>query len=175
MRKVRIAGFVVMLVFLTSAAYGVEKFGVVDLQKALNLSKAGKDTKEMFGKKVESAQKMLEAREQELKKLQTDFEKQSLLLSADARIEKTKEFEAKRRDLERYVKDSRDELTMEERRLTNKILEEIEKVVQRVGKEEGYTFIFERNQSGILYLRDVLDLTDRVIKAYDAQKDAQKK
>ena len=167
---IKITGFVVGLFLLTSAAYGVEKFAVVDLQKALNLSKAGKDAKETFGKKVESAQKLVETREQELKRLQTEFEKQGLLLSTDARVEKTKEFEAKRRDLERYVKDSRDELTMEERRLTNKILEEIEKVVQRVGKEEGYTFIFERNQSGLLYLRDVLDLTDRVIKAYDAQK-----
>lgn len=167
---IKITGFVVGLFLLTSAAYGVEKFAVVDLQKALNLSKAGKDAKETFGKKVESAQKLVETREQELKRLQTEFEKQGLLLSADARVEKTKEFEAKRRDFERYVKDSREELAMEERRITNKILEEIEKVVQRIGKEEGYTLIFERFQSGILHVKDALDITERTIKLYDAQK-----
>lgn len=151
-------------------AMGAEKFGVVDLQRALNLSQAGREAKEAFSKKVESAQRIVDAKEQELRRLQAELEKQMALLSDDARSKRLKELQDKQRDFERFVKDSREELAMEERRLTNKILETLEKVVQKIGKDEGYTFIFERNQSGIIYVKDAIDLTDKVIKLYDTQR-----
>jgi Skp family chaperone for outer membrane proteins len=44
------------------------------------------------------------------------------------------------------------------------------KVIQKVGTEEGYTFILEKNESIVLYASKAIDITDRVIKAHDAQK-----
>jgi Skp family chaperone for outer membrane proteins len=44
------------------------------------------------------------------------------------------------------------------------------KVIQKIGAEEGYTFILERNETIVLYASKAIDVTDRVIKAFDAQK-----
>jgi outer membrane protein len=153
----------------SSLAQAQMKFGVVDLQKALNLSVAGKEARESISKRVEEAKRVIAAKDNELRRLRAELEKQSLLLTGEARLEKAKAFEAKRRDYERFVKDSREELALEERRLTNKILRELEKVVQQLGQAEGFSFIFERNQGGLVYAANSVDLTDRVIELYNGQ------
>lgn len=149
---------------------GVEKLGVVDLQRTLNQSRAGKEAKEQFLKRVEAAQKMVDAKEMELRKLKSDLDKQGPLLSEDAQLERRKEFEKKLIDYERLKKDSEDDLNLEQRNLANKIREAIEKVVQQVGRDEGYTFIFDKNDAAIIYARDATDITDKVIRIFDAQK-----
>jgi Skp family chaperone for outer membrane proteins len=44
------------------------------------------------------------------------------------------------------------------------------KVIQKVGADEGYTLILEKNENIVLYASKALEITDRVIKAYDAPK-----
>jgi len=39
-----------------------------------------------------------------------------------------------------------------------------------VGADEGFTLILENNEQVVLYASKIIDITDRVIKAYDAQK-----
>jgi Skp family chaperone for outer membrane proteins len=43
-------------------------------------------------------------------------------------------------------------------------------VTQTLGADEGYTFILEGNESIVLFASKSIDMTDRVIKAYDARK-----
>ncbi|MGA2192870.1 MAG: OmpH family outer membrane protein [Nitrospirota bacterium] len=43
--------------------------------------------------------------------------------------------------------------------------DEVQAVIGKFGKEEGYTLILER--SVVLYAPEAVDVTDRVIKAYD--------
>jgi Skp family chaperone for outer membrane proteins len=46
----------------------------------------------------------------------------------------------------------------------------LQKVIQKVGADEGYTLILEKNENIVLFVSKTIDITDRVIKAYDAQK-----
>jgi len=50
-----------------------------------------------------------------------------------------------------------------------KVMKELEKVVEEMGKKEGYTIILERRTLGLLYFNNAVDLTDRVTDAYDKQ------
>jgi Skp family chaperone for outer membrane proteins len=43
-------------------------------------------------------------------------------------------------------------------------------VIKKVGEEEGYTLIFQKNENLVLFASKVIDITDRVIKLFDAQK-----
>jgi Skp family chaperone for outer membrane proteins len=43
-------------------------------------------------------------------------------------------------------------------------------VIQKVGADEGYTLILDKNENIVLFASKAIDVTDRVIKAYDAQK-----
>ena len=46
----------------------------------------------------------------------------------------------------------------------------LQKVIQKVGVDEGFTLILESNEQIVPYTSKAIDITDQVIKAYDAQK-----
>jgi outer membrane protein len=164
-----------LVVILTLAAVPVAmaadamKIGYVDLQKALNMSAAGKAAKEKMKAKFKDYDASVQKKQDELKKLKEDLEKQAMLLSAEARAAKERDYQQKVKDYQRLTKDIQEELQQTDADYTRKILEEIFKVVQQIGKQEGYTLVFEKTESSILYASEGIDLTDRVIQAFDKQ------
>jgi Skp family chaperone for outer membrane proteins len=48
-------------------------------------------------------------------------------------------------------------------------LEDLIPIVQKYGKENNYSIIFEKADRVLLYASDALDITDKIIAIYDAQ------
>ena len=144
-----------------------QKIGYVDLQKALNLSAAGKEAKEKIKTKVQTYDAEVRERQEELKKLKDDLEKQAMLLSEEARNSKERDYQQKVKDYQRFTKDIQETLQQTDADLTRKILESLLKVVQEVGKSEGYTLVLEKTESSIVYADESIDISDEVIKAFD--------
>ena len=144
-----------------------QKIGYVDLQKALNLSTAGKEAKEKIKAKVQTYDAEVRQRQEELKKLKDDLEKQAMLLSEEARNAKERDYQQKVKDYQRFTKDIQETLQQTDADLTRKILESLLKVVQEVGKSEGYTIVLEKTESSIVYADESIDISDEVIKAFD--------
>jgi len=144
-----------------------QKIGYVDLQKALNLSVAGKEAKEKIKAKVQTYDADVRQRQEELKKLKDDLEKQAMLLSEEARNAKERDYQQKVKDYQRFTKDIQETLQQTDADLTRKILERLLKVVQDVGKSEGYTIVLEKTESSIVYADESIDISDEVIKAFD--------
>ena len=144
-----------------------QKIGYVDLQKALNLSSAGKEAKEKIKAKVQGYDAEVQQRQEELKKLKEDLEKQAMLLSEEARNAKERDYQQKVKDYQRFTKDIQETLQQTDADLTRKILESLLKVVQDVGKSAGYTLILEKTESSIVYADESIDISDEVIKAFD--------
>jgi outer membrane protein len=143
------------------------KFAFVDLQKALNLCKAGQDAKEEFARKVEKAEEKLASQQEELKRLKEILEKQSTMLNEETFKEKEKDYQVRIRDFKRLYEDSQNELKARDNEITKEILEELVKVAQEYGKEKGFTFIFERTESALLFADQTKDVTEEIIKIYD--------
>jgi Skp family chaperone for outer membrane proteins len=51
-----------------------------------------------------------------------------------------------------------------------RIGKELEKIVIKIGKKEGYTLIFEKRALGLLFFSDAIDITDQMTKEYDRMK-----
>jgi outer membrane protein len=170
MKKVLLA---ISMILYAGIAFGAEKpvkIGYVDLQKALNESDAGKEAKTSFNKRVEELQKVLDEKQNELKKLQDEMEKQKGLLTPEARAEKEKVYQQKLKDVQRFAKDSQEELQQKDAELTKKILKDLRDVIKKIGTDEGYTIILERGEALILFAAEGVDITERVIKAYNKTK-----
>jgi outer membrane protein len=150
------------------------KMGTVDMQKVLTLSDAGKEAKEHLAVRAAKYEAEKNQKEEELKKLKTELEKQSVLLSESARGAKEKDYQQKLKEYQRFLKDAQDDLQAKNDEYTNKIVEEIVKVVQDFGKKNGYTFIFVKNES-MIFLDDKIDLTDELLKQFNAARKAAKK
>lgn len=148
------------------------KIGYVDLQRAIFTSNAGKEARRALDERTDKLKKEFDKKQEELRAIQAEFVKQSAVLSTEARTEKERDLQRRLRELERLKQDSEDELNRRDAELSKRILGEVRNVVRQIGGKGGYTLILERNAAGVLYAASHVDLTDEVIKAYNAQKSA---
>lgn len=151
---------------------GAESFkvGVVDIQKLQQDSTAFQKIKDDYIKKLEPKAKELEREQSELIKIEEELRKQSLMLSLDAKEDKRKELAKRTRHykyLENEFHQERKEMEVETVRIVG---QEIQKIVEEIGKRDGYTMILEKRAVGFLYNDEKIDITDEVIKAYDKLK-----
>jgi len=146
------------------------KVAYVDIQKAVNECNAGKDAKKVITKDVEKFQRLIVDKQKELQTMKESLEKQAPMLTPDARTTREKEYQNKLREFQRWGEDSQNEINQKRMEMERNISIGLQKVIQKVGADEGYTLILERNENIVLYVSKALDITDRVIKAYDAQK-----
>jgi outer membrane protein len=146
------------------------KIAFVDMQRAANECREGIEAKKALVKEVEKYQRLSAEKQKELQTMKDSLEKQALMLTPDARAAKEKEFQNKGREFQRWVEDSQNEIKSKEMEMLKTIAMGLQKVVQKMGADEGYTLVLEKNEEFVLYASKSIDLTDRVIKAYDAQK-----
>lgn len=171
MKKLGLGLGIFLILVMAEIAFGAPeyKFAFVDLQRALNLCKAGQDAKEEFAKKVEKAEEKLSSQQEALKRLKEILETQSTMLSEEARKEKERDYQTKLRDFKRLYQDSQDELKIQDNEVIKEILEELVIVVEKYGREKSFTFIFERSESALLFADELMDVTEQIIKIYDQQ------
>jgi outer membrane protein len=171
MKKGSVLVFIVVMACTAQVALGASeyKLGYVDLQKALNLCKAGQDAKEKFSKEVEKAEAQLALKQEELKKLKEALEKQSAMLNEETFKNKEKDYQAKLRDFKRLYEESQDELKAQDNDAVKEILADLVKVTQAYGEEKGYTLIFEKSESALLFADEKLELTEEIITIYDTE------
>lgn len=151
------------------AAAADMKVGIVDLQRALNESSAGKKAKDQFKGEFDKMQNGLKSEKDSLDRLKEDLDKKSTVLSDDQKKAKMEDFERRRRDLRRKLEDSDAELRKKDQELTGSILKDLAVVIQEIGEREGYTLILENSSSSVLYGSKSIDITESVIKAFDAK------
>ena len=169
MKRAILAGIVATCIAATSVFAADLKLGYIDMQRALNGSEAGKEAKEQLAAKVKKYQDEINVKQEDLKKLKDELEKQGMLLSDSARASKEKDYQNKLKDFQRFTKDAQDELQGKDEELTRRILEGMEKVIQEYGRQKGYTFIFVKNES-MLFVDDKADLTEEVLKLFNSNR-----
>lgn len=149
---------------------GATKVAVVDLPRVLARSAAGVAAREQLEKERATMQKEMDAKRQELVRLQDELEKKGPLMTADARRDKQDVFERKRRDAARLADDFQKELEKKEQIALQRVYQELHGVIERLGKQRGYHLIVEKRGAGVvLYAAAEVDLTDEIIRAYDQE------
>jgi len=151
------------------------RIGFVDVQRVLARSAAGVTAREQLEREKAAMQKQVDGHRVEAEKLRDDLEKKGQLLSADARRERQEALERKVRDVRRLVDDLQKELQKKEQEILAKVLNDISGVVQKIGKDKGYTMIVERRGAAVVYGAPEIDLTEEVVRAFDDESKKAKK
>ncbi|MEE4252464.1 MAG: OmpH family outer membrane protein [Desulfuromusa sp.] len=169
MKKIIIA--LTALLLLSVPAFAANKFAYVDLQKALNLSKAGVQAKGEIAELAKKYETEFKIKQGEFLKMKGELEKQAALLSDTVKQEKIKEYQENATELQKFQQDAQRNLQQEDGKRTQEILKDLTAILKKFGTEGKYTMIFERSESGLVYVDEKLeDLTDELIKAYDESK-----
>ena len=169
-KKLGVVVGMILLGWFGSVLAAELKVAYVDIQRAVNESNAGKEAKKAITKDVEKIQHIVVDKQKELQTLKESLDKQALMLTPDARGNKEKEYQNKLREFQRWGEDTQNEVNQKRMEIERNISAALIKVIQKIGADEGYTVILEKNESIVLYATKSIDITDRVIKAYDAQK-----
>jgi outer membrane protein len=176
-KSLRVAVSILLLIvaggFIPGAVHSQSsnlKIGSVDIQKAVNECNAGKEAKKNLTKEVEKFQHLVAEKQRELQEMKETLEKQGLLLNSEARAAREKELQTKLRDFQRWGEDNQNEMNQRRAEMERNIATGLQKVIQKVGADEGYTLILEKNETIVLFSSTSTDITNLVIKAYDAQK-----
>ena len=156
-----------MLTVSAAMAEAEIKVGVVDLQKAMELSEEGIKAKAVFQKKVEKIQWELKTKQDELNMLKEELERKSSMLSEEARFEKEKTYQNRLREFKRVYEDYQEDMRREDAELSEKILRRLIEIIEGYGAEKGYDLILEKTQSGVLYKSKTLEVTEDIIKLFD--------
>jgi outer membrane protein len=146
------------------------KIGSVDIRKAVNECQSGKEAKQALSKEVEKYQALVAERQKELQGMKESLEKQSLILTPETRMAREKELQTKLRDFQRWGEDVQNELNQKRAEMERNIFIGLQKVIQKLGADGGYTLILEKNETTVLFTATSTDITDLVIRAFDAQK-----
>lgn len=154
--------FAVIIFQANALAAETSKMGVLDLRRCIQESNEGKRVYENLKKKHEALQADLNKKQQELVEMQQEIEKQSLMLSMDAKENRQKEFEKKKRDLTYLAQDLQEEMKQAESNANIELLKVIHEIAEMVAKKKGLDIITER--SGIIYVVEDIDISEEVIK-----------
>lgn len=144
------------------------RIAVIDTEKILLSSQAGKKAVAELKKIQEQKESELRAKEQELKELQDKISQGRLSLAQDKLADLEKQAEDKGIALRRLQDDANRELNKRKDDLLGSIDEKVMPVINVIGKEHGYTLIFRKFESGLIYADEAVDITNTIIQRLDA-------
>jgi len=152
---------------LTSAFAADSKIGIVNFQKVLATSSAGKVAKTEINAKGKEMEATLKLKGTQLEEQKKAIDREALVMSKDKLDEKEREFRINVDDFKTMQKRFKETFQELENRLISKINRDILDLSQKMGKDGGYTLILEQNAAGVMYFPQALDLTDKLIAEYN--------
>ena len=164
-----VAGVVatVALVALPASAQSAQKVGVIEVQRIVQDSAVGKESLARIQKVSAAKQEDLTKRQTELRDLEKRIQEQGKSLSEDAMEKLQKDYQQKALDLKRFQDDAQRELEELQRRELTELEKKVLPVIEAVSKELGYTLVFNKFQSGLLYADEAVDITAAVIQKFN--------
>lgn len=169
MQAVRVA-FVTALIavsWLTVSFAADAKIGVVDFERIIQESTAGKAARAEIEKEKERIESDLRQTGQEIDNLKSKLEAEALVMSREMREEKGREFRIKVNDFKELQKKKAQDFRVFEAKIIKRIQKDVFEIVEQIGKKGKYLLVVEKG--AVLYYPDTIDVTEELLKRYDAK------
>lgn len=153
------------LLFISQAYAADIKIGVIDFQRVLKESKGGKAAKAEIEKKGKGLEASLVNKGKALEAEKKKLEAEAMVMNAESRETKAREFKIKVMDFQALQKKTGDEFKQFESEVIRGVQKDVFGLVETLGKKGNYTLILEK--SAALYNPSGIDITDDLIKMYD--------
>ena len=145
------------------------KVAVIDVNKVLNESEAGKVAKKKMEDRYEELKKQIDKKSEEARKMKEDLDKQKILLGKEKLKEKEDALNARVAELRQLTQEAEKEMQNRQNELTRDILKIIEGQVNKVVKDEKIDLVLERT-SGVIHFDPSMDITGKVLDLVNKEK-----
>jgi outer membrane protein len=167
MKKFLVSMAVVALAVPMFAQNAPGRVAVVDVQKVLTQSVAGKAAYEKLKKMQDDRVSKAKQMDEEIKKLESDLNTKRISLAEDKLAEMTKQLAEKKIGMQRFAQDADREIGEARDKELQALQVKIEPVIDGIGKEMGLALIFNKFESGLVYASEAVEITDTVIKRFN--------
>lgn len=157
---------ILALIVLTTVAFAEFKLGIINPQAVLQSSTKGKEAIERLKALQLAKQKKYDTLQKEIDALQK--EAMSPALNQEARDRKASELQNKQTDIKRFAEDAQKESMAAQQKEFEKIQADLMPIIEKIAKENGFSLILDLNTAGVTYFEPAIDISDKVVKAYDA-------
>jgi len=157
------------LLGISANAADVAKIGVVDFQKILENSNAGKTGQTEIKKQADKMKVDLEKKGAEIEELKKKIEKDSMVGNKEMREEKEREVQIKYLDFKNLEKKYTSDFQKLQTEALLRIQKEVLAIADEIGKKDGYLLIIEKREAGVFYAPASVDITEKLIQQYNAK------
>lgn len=163
---------IILLILFPLINFAEEKIGYVDTDRVINSYKGLSPLKSQINMQINQWKRELGAKKLEIKRLKEDLNNKELVISNEMKLEKENEIKRKEREYAQFIDSIWGEgglLEKKKKEYSRIITVKIDTIIKRIAQEEGYTIIFDKSKSGIIYSKDVIDITNDVIDALNGE------
>lgn len=168
----KIALFIFVATILVAQGFAEQEFqvAVVDSQKTLQNSKEGKKVIATLQEREKKINDQLAEMDRKILDMDNKLKTQRLVMTFEAQEQLSFDLDNLRTERKRVADDSFKEWQRLQYQLFNKIREEVNPIIMDVAKEKGFSLVLDTASNAIVYFSLSVDITDEVIKRYDASK-----
>jgi Skp family chaperone for outer membrane proteins len=144
------------------------KFAYADVQVIASNSAEGKAATARLDDLRKKKTAELAEKNKQAQALQTKLEQGGTVLSDQVRSQTEKELEKLQREIQFSQQDAQTEVNEMTQQLQAEFQQKLAPVVEQIATEKGLQIVFSARDVGALYFNPALDLTDEIIKRFDA-------
>jgi outer membrane protein len=173
-RNLILSSFLIALLLPSAPALAQDdsspvRLGYVDIQHAIRSVDDGRTAMTRLERELSRRQTQLDEREQELRRLTEELDRDLTMLDGDARRERLLSYQQQVEEYQRLYMTQQQELYQLEQEATREIVERMLRLVADIARERGLTMVFEKTRSALVWAADGTDLTDELIRRYEAE------
>lgn len=151
-----------------AAASTGTRVALLNMQEAIKGVKEGKKAEETLKKEWENRQKKLQADGKKIQDQMEDLRKQASVLDEKTRRSREEAIQGQIMQLREQEAKSQADFQKRDQEISKPIIEKLRNIVATISKEKGYTLVMDGGN--VIYAQEQDDITDEVIKRYDAKK-----
>jgi outer membrane protein len=144
------------------------KLASVDYQRALESVSEGESARKRLESMFQTKKTAIEKMKSNLDAMQADYQKQSVLLSDSAKKEKEDAINMAAMQFQQAYQQSEGEMQQAYQGAMESLIAKMKSITQSIATERAYTLVIEVNEGGVVYTAPSIDITDELIKRYNA-------
>ena len=148
------------------AGQGTGKFGFVHTERILRDSVPAVRAQKKIEAEFLKRDRELAGVAEQLKRMQTELDKDAMTMSETQRRAKEREFGELNRDFQRKQREFREDLNQRRNEELAQVVEQANRVIRTIAEQEKFDIIFQEMPA---YVSPRIDITDKVIKALEGK------
>ena len=144
------------------------KVGVVNIQEAILSTGEGKKSMADLQRKYQPRQAEVQKQNQDIQAINDQLQKQAATLSDDEQRRLNRDLEEKQKLLKRTTEDAQADFSADRDEMFRRIGQKMVNVIRDYAQKNSFSLVIGSDQIPIYYAATEIDLTDQIVKLYDA-------